>query len=298
MLFMALIGAAATASTASAERSWKVYDVRDLIGLVPPPPPSKAELCAKQAAIASIGGGQSIFGAITAPKLDPKRSPAESVDAMMKRLCDEMGVVYAVLFSGVYGIVAEETEHATLQVMLESVRGLYVGRYAVELLWYTVAPDQTPTIGDVVQPAEATHRHRLVATRRTLVELVEVTQHTILAGQGPVVAQSAVGYQPSTESVESGLRLSLIVGADKETDATTTILVAGDLRRVVPDRMSGKLLGAMTQNIGIELPEIRVRSIHSNIRIEFGKLTALSVLDGFDEGGCIVVSASVQKLSD
>lgn len=48
----------------------------------------------------------------------------------------------------------------------------------------------------------------------------------------------------------------------------------------------------------IELPEVSIRSIRSDARIEYGKLIALVVVDGFNDGECIVVAASVRKLGD
>ncbi len=290
LLSLTLMTALAAASPASAQTSWKLYDLRDLIGSLPPPPRVEAAAVTRSVFTIPAGGP-------TAPRPGSAGEPTGSTRELMDRLCAGLGVAHTALLPGVYGIEAEETGHTALVNMLEQVRELFTERYEVEILWFVASPDQAPSIGDPVTPTGPLHRHRLVAARRTPTELVHVSQYTYVSGINPIVAQQAVGYGPETRREESGLRLSILVGAGSETDTATSLQVTGDLRRVAMGKMSGPLITDAARSMELELPQVSVRSIRSSIRIEYGKLTALGVTDGFDDGQCVVIAASVRKLS-
>lgn len=286
LLTLILTVTLASASTASAQTpwSWRLYDLRDLLGLLPPSPRVDADVLAAPA--------------ITIADAEPRPCRPGPVDELMDRLCGALGVNRTALFPGVYGIEADEETHTTLLSMLEQVRRLYAERYEVEVLWFAASPDQTPSIGDPVVPVEPVHRHRFVVARRAPTQLAQVSRHAYVYSIQPVVAQQAVGYGPEVKREEGGLRLSIWVGAGSETETATSIQVRGELRRVSMGKLSGPLITDVEQSMGIELPEVSVRSIQSNVAVEYGELTTLAVVDGFDDGGGIVLAASVRKLSD
>lgn len=272
---------------ASAESSWKVYDLRDLIGLIPPPRPTEAPR-------PGAPGGTSVFGKPLEPPA-PKKA-THTVDRLMDRLCNALAVNCTPLLAGVYGVEADDAEHTQVLQMLKEIRTLHAERYGVEIVHFMVKADEAPAVGDPVTPAGPLHRSRFVVTRRTPTPLATVTVQPFVSDLQPVVAENAVAYDPLTERAADGLEVSILVGAGKDEENATSIQVIGDLRRVSMGKMSGPLVGGDPSGLQIELPAVSVRSIQSHIRVEYGKLTTLSVLDGFDAGQCFVLAASVQNL--
>ncbi len=284
---------ATPAATAQESWSWKLYDLRDLIGLIPPTMSVKEE----PSHIAQMRPYTTTEQ--TAPKPDK-----EILDKLMDKLCTVLAVDGTRLFAGVYGIQAEDIQHALLLRTLEEIRALYAERYEVEIAWFTAAADQAPAVGDVATPVNPMHLHRLVATRRTPTPLEVITQYAYVSDLQAVVATGAVAHDPEIETAEGGLRASILIGAGQEKEGATTIQIVGELRRVVMGKMSGPLTGTSTGSAGssetssmqLELPIVSVRSVRSDIHIEYGKPTVLGVLDGFDDGQCFVLAASVRRL--
>ncbi len=273
----------------SAQSSWKVYDLRDLLGLIPPPRP--ADVPSPEPRV-----GMGIYG-------EPPESPApkgapHSVDQLMDRLCNALAVNCTPLLAGVYGVEADDAEHTQVLQMLEEIRALYGERYEVEIVYFMVDAEQAPAIGDPATPAGPLHRCRLVVTRRTPTPLTTVTVQSYISDLQPVVAQNAVAYDPLTERAADGLEASILVGAGKDEGNATSIQVIGKLRRVSMGKMSGPVLSGDPSGLQIELPAVSVRSIQSHLRVEYGKLTVLSVLDGFDAGQSFVIAASARRLDD
>ncbi len=263
--------ALAAGSSASAQETWKLYDLRDLIAVLPSTtPPDEDE-----------------------PYL---AAGAQSADELMERVCSELGIHYAPFLSGVYGLEAEEAEHARVRQLLEQIRSLYAEPYAVELVWFTASAGEAPSIGDVITPAEPHHRHRFVVARRTPTPLVSVTRYSYVSDLTAVVATSAATHDPRTSSTDAGLRLSVLVGAGPEEANATSIQLVGELRRVTMGRKSAPVGTFETGPMAIELPTVSTRSIRTDLRVEHGKMTVLNVLDGFGEGECIVLAGSVKKL--
>ncbi len=294
LLSLAACTVMTTVANASPSTSWKLYDLRDLFGQLPPP--------ARVETPALSGYARSS----EPPALRERSKPTpDSVDKLMGRLLGNLSLDATKLFPGVYGIEGEEAEHDTLSIMLEQVRSLYRERYEVELLWYSVPTKQSPGIGDPVTPAAPVHRHRLIVPRRTPTEVAQVSLHTYVSGIAPVVATGAMGYASETRREESGLRVSILAGAGHETESAIPIQIDGVLRQVTMGKMSGPAKGKTsgevatdeTRSMAIELPTVSVRSIRSLLHVESGKPTALAVVDGFTSGECIVVAASVRRLS-
>ncbi|MFQ5494484.1 MAG: hypothetical protein ACE5EX_03805 [Phycisphaerae bacterium] len=293
--------------------SWKLYDVRDLIGLLPPlEHASSAATASPRTPGGLLLSGETLPAAGTGGP-GSHRTPASfvggaaSVDELMDRICGTLFLDPKPMLPGVYGIEAEEAEHERVQQMLGKIRALYSERYAVDLVWYTVPIADGPSIGDEITPVEPMHRHRFMVARRAPTALFLGQQHAYLADLTAVVATGAVGYDPETKRVDNGLRLSLLVGAGPDTKDTTWIQLIGELRRVTMGKFAGSVRIAepaapqphettRATVMPIELPTVGVRSIHASLRVELGKLTVLNVLDGFGGGDSIVVAVSVTKL--
>jgi hypothetical protein len=265
----ALTVALAAGPSASAQETWKLYDLRDLIAVLPPTTPPE-EPC--------LAAG------------------ARSADELMERVCNALGVRHAPFLGGVYGVEAGDAEHTQVRQLLEQIRSLYSERYAVELVWFTAPAGETPSIGDQVAPAELHHRHRLVVARRTPTPLVVVTRHSYVSDLTAVVATSAATHDPRTAITDAGLQLSVLVGAGPEEADSTSIQLVGELRRVTMGRKSGPVGTLETGSMAIELPTVSTRSIRTDLRLTRGKVTVLNVLDGFKEDECIVLAGSVKKL--
>ena len=281
-MFVASCTTLLSATATSAQESWKLYDLRDLIDLLPAPsPPPRAAQTTPRA---------SFLGTPTTRAPAPQRDP---VDELIRRICGDITVDHRLLFQGIYGVLAEEEAHMTLVSRLESVRELYTQRYDVEILWFPTPVTQSPTIGAEVNASEPLHRDRLVVTGRAPARLIRVSQLAYVSGIDPIVGTGAMGYASETDVAESGLNLSILVGAGRETGTGTSIRIRGELREVTMGKMSGPVATMEARSMEIELPTISIRSIQSNIGIEYGKLTALAVVDGFRSGECIVVAASI-----
>lgn len=269
LLLVTFVATLASGPAASGQVSWKLYDLRDLIGLIPPPTTATSE--------SFVDRGQ-------------------SVHELMGRVCSALGVSHAPLLAGVYGVEADDIQHADVQGLLEQIRSLYAETYEVQLVWFTAEAHKTPAIGDQIAPVEPLHRHRLVVTRRTPSPVTLVTRHSYVYDLSAVVATSAVAYDPDTDSIDGGLQLSLLVGAGQEQGNRTSIRLLGELRRVTMGKMSSPMMTPEVTTPAIELPIVALRSILTNLNIEHGKMTVLTVLDGFEEGECIVIAGSVRKL--
>jgi hypothetical protein len=285
---------------ASAQESWtlKLYDVRDLMGLIPPVEAPEE--------FPSPATRRTMYDLTEKPQLKPEEEKKDSVDGLMGKLCGAMGAGCNKLFPGVYGVEAEEAQHAELLRLLEEVRSLYGERYEVEIVWFANDCGQTPSVGDVVTPVEPARRHRFVAARHTPTPMSAVSRTHYVADLSPVVATGAAAYDPQTRSAEDGLQLSVLVGGGMEESDTTAIRVVGELQHMSGSKSFGPIGGRVSADpkaveipgIELELPTVSVRSIRSDLRITYDSLTTLCVLDGLEAGKCFVVAASVRKLAD
>ena len=252
--------------TALAEPTLKLYDLRDLVATIP---------------------------------VDSERTQEERIEDIVANLVHHMdlGLAYNMWLPGIYSVQAEEAQHTRFRQMLNQFRELFEERYEVEIVQYTIEMADVPSIGDEVSHASFVRRQRLVTTRRTPTPVEMISRHTFVSEIVPVVATDAVGYVVETDQVDEGLRVSLLVGAGEEDEHTTSIHLFGNVREVVMGKMSGSLEDDRS-SLQIELPVERSRSIQSNLRIPFGKLTVLAVTAGFDGTDSIVIAAMVRKLDD
>ncbi|MCH7995979.1 MAG: hypothetical protein IIB57_16245 [Planctomycetes bacterium] len=275
--------------TALAEPTLKLYDLRDLVATIPwsveldRPVNSKSQL-------------NSIYQAPPTART-PQETREDRIKGFFENLVYGMDLDYEMWLPGIYSVQAEEAQHAKFRQMLNQFRALFESRYEVEIVQYTIEMADVPSIGDEVSPASFVRRQRLVTTRRTPTPVEMITRHTFVSGIDPVVATGAVGYAVETDQVDEGLRVSVLVGAGEEDEHTTSIHLFGNVRDVRMGKMSG-LLEDDRSPLQVELPMVRSRSIQSNLRIPFGKLTVLAVTAGFDGNDSIVIAAMVRKLDE
>lgn len=309
-LTLVVTWALAAGSPAAAQVSWKVYDLRDLTGLMTPktdadatadstlpyvavPAPSVYEPVPRQSSAGELRSASALA------------TGGSVANDLISQLCDAMALTHTSLLTGVFAVEAEEGDHARLVQMLDDIRRLYVERYEVEIVVFMAPPGQAPSLGDPATPTDPMRRHSLVVARRTPTPLVLITRHSYVADLTAVVATGSVAHDPEIGSVEKGLRLSVLVGARKEEGNTTSLQIVGELRQVALGKMAEASVTPDTPNTAtvplsaqIELPAQSVRSIQSDLRVEYGRSTVVAVSDGFDRGECLVIAASVRKLED
>jgi len=290
MPLLALLATLAATTAAHAQTDstpWKLYDMRDVMAVIPPP---KVDGETSQRAML-----ESLLQPVT-PNSELSREAPGQVDRLMDTLCDALGVQCTQFLVGVYGIEAEEAEHAQIVQLLEEVRALYTTRYEVEVFWYQVPSDQAPSAGKEAKPTDKSHQHRLVVSRRTPTPLTQVSLHSYVAKLQPVVATSSSAYYVESRTAADGLLATILVGIGEENLNVTSLQITGELRRVRMDRTSAPIVheGSTLQ---VDLPVVTVRSVQCCRRVGLGALTVLSVVDGFEEGECLVIAVRVRRVS-
>jgi len=275
MLLLTLASALMAPAIASADPMWKLYDLRDLIGLLPPPTMQRADNDEEYDATA-----------------------ADSLNSLVQQFTEIGGLDVTQHFPGVYGVQGEESDHAILVKKFDQIRSLYAEQYEVEILWHSIGTEEAPAMGDPLTPTAESHRHRLVVSRRTPTQIVAVTQFSCVTGIEPVVATQAVAYGTTIDHQESGLRATVLVGAGPESAEKTSLSLTGELRRATPGKTWTPFDTGELRNVAVNLPEIDLRSIQSRVTLDFAKFTTIAVVDGFQPGLSIVIAASVRKLGD
>jgi hypothetical protein len=262
-----IVALCAAGSPVSAQASWQIYDLRDLIPMLPRDP--------------------------MAEDFDLERG--ENVDALLGSLCTAMAVECTPLVPGIFAIEAEADEHARVATMLEAVRALYREQFVVELIVYRTPADRAPAIGSPPAIPESSNRMHFVVPRRTPVPVMVTSQRAYVSDVSAVVATSAVAYEPQTASVDEGLDLSLVVGAGPDSDTRTSVDLLGSVRRATWAEPTGELAIPEVGPVRIELPILSVRSVRSHVELEFGKPAVVAVATGFGDNECIVMAMTVKK---
>lgn len=284
--FAMLTGPAAGQDAESDERVWKLYDVRDLIGLLPPvavaPPPS---------APSAPGDPFAVMRAFPSPPSD-----AAAVEELVARLCGSFAAPHERLVDGVYGIETDEATHATLLRMLTEVRDLHAERYVVELTVFSHSEGERPVIGKAITPPASAAVHAAVVTRRTPTPIQQIVRHRFISDMSPVVANGVVAYDPETELAIDGLQVTITVGAAPDAEAHTAIRLVGEIAEISLGRLPERRDSGMDSSPAIELPTETMRTLRSDVRVPHSAWTTLAVAPGFREGLTIVVAARVEPI--
>jgi len=282
----------------------EVYDARDLAVL-----------------FAASPGGQPLAtekpdaGATSPFWVRPQAAGGAGVDRLEALFTSILGAVGGVsckqLVPGVFAVTAERELHPTIRSMLTQLRDLSHQRYELELVVYAVATPSAPTLGAAVtiDPNSGASRTRTTVLRRLARPIEAITRIAYISDWMPVVADNAVGNDPTTSEVVSGLSCFATVGAGPESGETISFQLTGRMCRATVDPApvgSGKAFaasGPASEGLGIGLPKIDERTIHVDLPLSLGaaggaggKLTAVAVLPGFDAGQSLVIAAGVREI--
>ena len=219
-------------------------------------------------------------------------------DNLLFHLGGANGINVEELAPGILSFWGTEAQQAGFAHQLRLVGALYAERYEVELACIALGDRQVPRLGAVVELEEPRFHTKQIVTRRQPTEVKAVTTHTYVAELRVITGDNAVGYEPRTRVVDEGLSLGLVIGAGEENARGTPLEARGELTWVSFSRMSTALPGRPDDPPSIVLPSVTRRTIQSAMRIEFGKLTAIAVVAGYEDSGPIVVAAAVRKLDE
>ncbi|MFO0840664.1 MAG: hypothetical protein U1D55_19310 [Phycisphaerae bacterium] len=289
-LAVALLGMppAARAQNESDERELRVYDVRDL-----------------QRSL-SVANPRTQPSTLDMPRPDAGDS-TDAAGAILDELCSAIGIGSSKLYDSIYAIEASSSEHQKLTQLLSKVRALHRDRFEVDLVIYPTSADAPPAIGDAAEVKDPRFRRKLVVARDQDTPVISVRQIAYVAGLSPVVAESAVGYDPRGMTAEEGLRAVIAVSGGDEPKSAILLHVRGELASVslrrgtgpgdVAERSDEKGC-APRSDWQLDLPEIARRDLRGDLRLTPGKLTVIEVLDGFEAGHSIVVAAALRPLPE
>lgn len=202
------------------------------------------------------------------------------------------------VIEGVYSLTVTNSAHEKFRKSLTDLRAMFADRYELTVATFTTGAGSAPAIGDVCAGTTPDSLQRAVVSRRTNFCISSTTEYTTVKELVPCVAENATGYSATLETVTDGLELWALVGADAEDAKGTTLRLTGSLNYVTLDRGTGPAGGAPGAAWRLDLPRVQTRTIQSNVRLEFGKLTVVAVLVGKEPGNSTVIAASVRKLPD
>lgn len=244
--------------------------------------------------------------------LPPQRDGAPPTDTLVATLAHTLGIEERRLLDGVYAVIAPADTHAVLQENLERIRALHGEIYHLTITAFSVDAASAPDVGS---PAAAPIPNGAPVARisssipRRVATPVESTREiTYIGDWTPVVGDSAVGYDATPNSEVEGLRLVATVGAAPDAPAAGAegadgagelLQLSGHLQRVELRNISAPALTATGEKhdavLPIALPTVDTRHIHASLRVPAGRPTVVAVVDGFEPGRAIVVTATVTK---
>lgn len=269
------------ATEVAEESAWKVYDLRDLAAVLPPP---------------EVNEQPAAEGTDEKPeRREPPPDRMESVERLMETLCDDvLGIMIPIeLSDGIFALEAEPATHEQLTDLLDTVRELYSERFAVTLRLYRTPADSAPRLGDEPPDAPPWFEVQLTAQRRSPTPIVHLEQRAYLANLMPTVAEGAVGYMPQIEVAEAGVELMVLVGAGPQDDNGTTVLVDGQIRDAA---VNGQSPPFGSEGNRVDLPSTEVVSVHSSLPVAFDRPTVIYVSADPDEGLALVIAVAVGRI--
>ncbi len=282
----------------------EIYDARDLAVLIASPPGGQSVATDKSAPAV---GSPSPFWMRT-----PSAGPAtDKLDQLFGSIVNVTGAGYSQLMPGVFAVTTDRETHTTVRAMLAKVRGMSEQRYEFDLVVYPVPVASAPALGGAVTPDAAAVGTRIRTTAmRRLPQTVEALKRVAyISDWMPVVADNAVGNDPTTSEVVSGLSCIALIGAGPDSSEVVNLQLTGRLSRasVAPGAGgAGKAMaatGPASEGLGIGLPVIDERSISVDLPITVAapnvvgaRLTAVAVLPGFEEGQSLVVAVGIREI--
>lgn len=307
---LALVLARPTPSLAQ-NTTVEIYDARDLTVLFTAPPAGQSVATGPAEA-----AGQSPFWTRRPAATDAVAM--SKLERLVSSVASSAGAASVELLPGVYSVTADRDTHQVIRGMLTQLRQMSTQRYELELVVYPVATASAPGLGSAVtlDPAAAPARVRTTVLRRLAQPIEAVTRIAYISDWQPVVADNAVGNDPTTAEVVSGLACVAVIGAGPDSPESATLQITGRLTRAAVEPAplgSGKALtntGPASEGLGIGLPRIDERAINVDMVLGLaaptapaggtapapGTLTAVAVFPGFEEGESLVLAAAVREL--
>jgi hypothetical protein len=293
------------APAAAQNTTVEVYDARDLAALFASPAPGQSVANDKPE-----GGGPSAVLWRRAPATT--EAGLDKIANLFSNITAAAGATFIQLTPGVFAVTADRDVHPAIHSMLTQLRDLSRQRYELEVVLYPVATPSAPGIGTVVtpDPNTITSRTRTSALRRLAQPIEAITRTAYISHWMPVVADNAVGYDPTTSEVISGLQCTAMVGAGPDSDQAITLQLTGSLTKVTIEpgptgTPTGKGAAPATpagEAFTLGLPRVEERAIQVDIPLASAtgapanKLTAVAVLQGFEAGQSIVLAAGLREI--
>lgn len=258
---------------------------------------NQAEQIVRLYDLAELGEAPQILSQFTPPGQTPAQ-PLVRQSAIAAELIfasgNLLGLRAQAISETMFLVSGSEEQHARLSALLEQVRTASSKRYRVELVSLTVDNAATPPVGATLESYNAPGvRIDHVVQDRTGVEFRAVKELSYIGEWQPVVSNDAVGYQPMTKTVSSGLTAAVSVGGgDNE---GVDVRVEGEISRATVSETQLPLAeGGGKLSIG--LPTRDQRSVRSSMRVPLAQPTVVSVSSGFDDGKTLIVVVRVQPV--
>lgn len=271
------------------EDELKVYDLRDLVALLPKPPAPAAPSVPILTDVPIVGNLFRNEG-----QAEPAPKPADQINL----IAAAAGLSLQPMGENIYLGVGSTDRHHAFEQVLPQLRKIESESFDVELTVAKTDAATSPPLGSAFDASGPVVRiHRTVNARET-VALSAVRSESYVAGWVPVVANDAVGYQSQNGVVRSGLESTLVLrtngpSADIELDGSLT---RSTISYTSPELSTGKQDPPAKLSIG--LPRVDERLLGARTRVPFGRSVVLAVVSGFEEGSNLVVSIKVSKIPD
>lgn len=290
-----LIVCTLAALAGAAEPVLRVYDVRDLVAVLPSQPVVVQGV--------PILKDVPIIGQFYRPEgaAQPAGAPATAspTEVVVSRLCGQLQLQQEELLSGVYVVTGELPQHEQLVKLLDNVRTLYEGAYEFDLFAYPVAAPQAPAVGAGADTQSAMLHARQMLPRRVESRIVITEEVSYVRDWVPIVGTSSVGYDPDIGTVTKGLRLVLTAGGTQSADAhgaPINLRIRGEFADAQIAKQSSPLAPVSGGTLELGLPTVTSRSIECDIQLKPGQPTVLAVIPGAKAGESIVLAGALREL--
>ncbi|MEM1186356.1 MAG: hypothetical protein AAGI53_15305 [Planctomycetota bacterium] len=234
---------------------------------------------------------------------------AESAGAPLSVRFAQLHSVVEMDFSPVtettYAVRAVAGEHDRLQTLLESIETERVrvfdeeaATFAIRFFLYSADQSLNPIVGQPFTVSDDDDVELLTTPQVTLSEetpaMVQVaTSETYIAGYQPVVSDSAVGYQPNVERIESGIILQAAIEMADDDRASVELRAEISEAEIVEQTLK---LGDATLPIG--LPKTDGREMEGRVTLPFSDTpVVISVVQGlYTESDLLILAAWIQPV--
>lgn len=282
----------------------EIYDARDLAALIAAPPEGQSVATEKP-------GTPGQPGVTMAWARTPGQPQVDRLDKLFGSIANVVGAPYQQIMPGVFAVTTDRATHDNVRAMLKQVREMSRQRYELELVAYTVTGPATPALGKSVAPDAGAPQSRIRTTvlRRLPQQVEAVKRIAYISDWMPVVADNAVGNDPTTSEVVSGLSCVALIGAGPDSPEVVNFQLTGRLTKATVVNAAGGVgkasaaTGPASEGLGIGLPTVDERSMNVDMAMPItpanvveSRLTAIAVLPGFDEGQSIVIAAGVREI--